>query len=219
MERTLEPMMEEQMSATVKTAMSGHTGATAETARGKSCFSKSPIPIGATTTCSVELTMAAVSTRTSEPASMDVSAGVASVARKVEHVVSTTDNATSALPMYVTRLEAVPPGEQATRRTPTASEGSRPANRATAIPSKGMTEYCSAKPEKTALGDAVRRLSKSSVSPILNIMKANPVENHSGRSHANALGWLRARTAPATINMGYEELTTSHTRTSSEGGP
>ena len=114
-------MMDAQISATQTTATSGLNGVATATARGAKRCSARPAAIGASTTCSVDRSIAGASTATSAPASWAVRAGVKTTAAAVEMVVSATLRATFARAMYVTTLDAVPPGQHETRMRPTAN--------------------------------------------------------------------------------------------------
>ena len=109
-----------QMTQTPSTESSGATGITRCTRCGNQRLSKIPNTTGTITTCKVCLNNIQVSTGTSVPANNCVSRGVSTIAASVEQTVITTDNATSALAMYETKLEAAPPGQHPTRINPTA---------------------------------------------------------------------------------------------------
>mmetsp|Transcript_1333 Transcript_1333/g.1953 ORF Transcript_1333/g.1953 Transcript_1333/m.1953 type:complete len:223 (-) Transcript_1333:673-1341(-) len=135
------PMMEAQMSATVMTATRGHAGRTLATWSGQYLLSTRPPRMGNSTTCRVLTNSPPAGTGTRVPASCLVSTGVKTQARKVLTVVSTTLSATFALPRYVTRLDAVPPGQHPTRMSPTAIGCATGNTRPMANPSSGITLY------------------------------------------------------------------------------
>ena len=93
-----DPMMLEQMSATVITATSGQIGRTFFTASGNHFLSARPPRMGSSTTWRVLANNPPAGTGTKVPANVFVITGVKAHARKVEAVVSTTESATLALP-------------------------------------------------------------------------------------------------------------------------
>jgi hypothetical protein len=104
---------------------------------------------GGRRTWRVDATRPSASTGTSDPASADVSAGVMNGAARVDAVVIITLSATSAFAISVTRFDAVPPGQHATRMTPTARGGESPKIRPMARPRRGMMVNWQMNPRKT----------------------------------------------------------------------
>jgi hypothetical protein len=97
----------------------------------------------------VDSTKSEAFTATYDPASQLVSSGVMTTAATVETAVMRTESATSAPAMSVTKLDAVPPGAQPTRISPAANSGPRPRARETAAAVRGITVYCTRKPNPT----------------------------------------------------------------------
>ena len=111
-----------------------------------------PIATGASTTCRVESSSPEASTGTSDPARSDVRSGVITGAAHVETVVMSTERATSACAIRVTRFEAVPPGHAETRMRPTASGTGSAKTFAIVQPSNGIRVNWQANPRKTCFG-------------------------------------------------------------------
>ena len=111
-----------------------------------------PMRMGSSTICTVLLNSAIASTGTYLPASHWVSTGVSTMAAKVLHMVINTDNATCARAMYTTTLEAVPPGQQDTRISPTANSLGNCSAVAMAQPMNGMMQNWAKTPRATGLG-------------------------------------------------------------------
>ena len=80
---------------------------------------------GTSTVWQIETNIDQNGTSMYDPASHRVSSGVRTGAMSVDSVVTDTDSATSPFARYVTTFEAVPPGAQPTRMTPTAISGGR----------------------------------------------------------------------------------------------
>eukprot|EP00977_Amphora_coffeiformis_P018994 scaffold6829_cov171-Amphora_coffeaeformis.AAC.24 len=85
---------------------------------GNFWFKNIPNNTGPNTTLAVAAHSAHPDTAVVPPTNNLTKAGVATTAKRVEHDVKTTDKATSAPAINVTRLDAVPPGEQPTKHNP-----------------------------------------------------------------------------------------------------
>lgn len=86
-------------------------------------LNKRPNATGARTTCRVDRIKSDDWILTYDPASLVVSHGVINTAATVEQAVITTERATSACAMSVTRFDAVPPGAHPTRIRPALNAG------------------------------------------------------------------------------------------------
>eukprot|EP00241_Pyramimonas_parkeae_P022026 CAMPEP_0114308752 /NCGR_PEP_ID=MMETSP0059-20121206/18241_1 /TAXON_ID=36894 /ORGANISM="Pyramimonas parkeae, Strain CCMP726" /LENGTH=232 /DNA_ID=CAMNT_0001432445 /DNA_START=823 /DNA_END=1522 /DNA_ORIENTATION=+ len=143
---------------------------------GTTSARKVPAITGSNTTFNTSAARPAACTGTYDPAKPETRIGVITVANSVEQLVSTTERVTLPLATCVTTLDAAPPGQHATRISPTATAGGRLASRATANPTKGMTVYCSATPATTAPGldMASEKSLRVSVKPMDIMMKNKP---------------------------------------------
>lgn len=74
------------------------------------------------------------------------------MAPKVEQVVMATDKATLALAKKAITLEAVPPGQHATKINPTAKKEGNSNSMPNAHPRNGMTVNCKSIPKITQVG-------------------------------------------------------------------
>jgi hypothetical protein len=86
--------------------------------RGRYSFNMTPSVIGANTTLAHATHNAIPLTGIAFPTIIFVNSGVTALANRVLHAVKMTLNATSAPAINVTKLEAVPPGEQPTNTSP-----------------------------------------------------------------------------------------------------
>ena len=146
-------------------------------ARGNTRFATKANPSGSKMMIAVSRVIARASTGTRAPISQAESAGVSTAAAIVETAVIVTESGTSALARKAITLDAVPPGQQATRISPAPiSAGS--ANAITiAYPNAGMTVYCKINPAATCPGFFRTRLKSAVVrlSPVKNIMSARAI--------------------------------------------
>src|SRR5699024_9925206 len=123
-------------------------------------------------------------------------AGVNNGANKVETVVIATDKATFPLAKNVMTFEAVPPGQQPTRMTPSAISGGNASNFANANAKSGIIENCKTTPAITLFGcfKICLKSSKVSVMHITNIIIPSKIER-AGAIQIKALGAINARNA------------------------
>mmetsp|Transcript_5925 Transcript_5925/g.16591 ORF Transcript_5925/g.16591 Transcript_5925/m.16591 type:complete len:231 (-) Transcript_5925:405-1097(-) len=159
---------------------------------------------GRRTTWQVDVRRPMTSTGTMVPTASCVSNGVVTAARRVDTVVMPTLRATSARARKETMLLAVPPGQQATRTSPTAKAFGSPAKCARPAPIDGMTVYWSKTPKPMVHGVWRRRL-KSSASrhvPIPIIVSARPQTTQSPLNQRNQAGFISPRIAPDTTHRG-----------------
>ena len=103
-----------------------------------------------------------------------VRSGVKITAIRVDTVVKLTERATLVFAIKQTTLEAVPPGQQATRTSPIIKSIGKWKTRASKYPKKGMTVYCSPTPIKIDFGILSTRAksSKLRVKPMQSIIIA-----------------------------------------------
>src|SRR5699024_593367 len=108
-------------------------------------------------------------------AKSNISAGVKIGAKIVDTAVTATDNAVFPLAKKVMTFDAVPPGQQPTKMTPTATSAGKSKPTARPKASKGIIVYCETTPIKTLFGcfPICLKSSKLSVSPIPNIIIPN----------------------------------------------
>jgi hypothetical protein len=116
---------------------------------------------GRRTTWAVDLKRAIPFIATVDPARSVERKGVITVARRVEAEVIVTERATSPPARSVTRLEAVPPGEQPTRERPRKRLGGREKSLAAQYAERGMRVNWQSAPVATTRG-LLRMLRKSS---------------------------------------------------------
>mmetsp|Transcript_68934 Transcript_68934/g.164433 ORF Transcript_68934/g.164433 Transcript_68934/m.164433 type:complete len:281 (+) Transcript_68934:356-1198(+) len=197
-------MTDPQMSATNITQSSGVTPETDLDRPGSLVLISSPSATGASTTWRVERRRPDASTGTSEPASSDVISGVMIGAAHVDTVVISTDSATSACAIKVTRLEAVPPGHAETRISPTASGTGSANSFAMLHPRSGINVNWHAKPRKTSRGFFSTRLKSlnSRVMPMKSMVEASAAVMYSPLSHLSISGWNIPTPAPARTQNG-----------------
>ena len=197
-------MMLAHTSAIVTTLTKGAIGSTRRTTPGSHRLTPIPATTGRTTTWSVERNSPIASTSTSLPARSFVSSGVRITAASVVQVVMITESATSARARYVTTFDAVPPGQQATRISPTAKGVSSPRAVATPKPANGMMRNWPKNPATTAPGrDATRRKSSiESVSPIPSMITARPTTIMSPRNQVNSPGCTSASPQATSTHAG-----------------
>ena len=98
------------------------------------------------------------------------------MAPKVEQVVMATDKATLALAKKAITLEAVPPGQQATRINPTAKKGGNWNKIPNPQPNNGITVNCKNIPKTTHEGVLATKAKsfQDKVSPIPNMIPPRP---------------------------------------------
>ena len=101
-------------------------------------------------------------------------------------------------------FDARPPGQLATRMTPTANPGSMLRIFVIDQPMSGITVYCAAKPNTTQPGMRPMPLKSSmlSVSPIPSIDAASDQKTHVLSNHSIVSGLKNARTARPTSQTG-----------------
>src|SRR5699024_7172634 len=126
----------------------------------------------------------------------EITAEVNKATNKVETVVIATDKATFPLAKNVMTLEAVPPGQQPTRMTPSAISGGNASNFANANAKSGIMENCKTTPAITLFGcfEICLKSSKVSVIPIPNIIIPSKIEI-AGAIQIKAFGAINARNA------------------------
>ena len=126
----------------------------------------------------------------------------------------TTERATSARAMEVTTFEAVPPGQQATRISPTASGGSRPSTVATDQPAAGMIRNCATNPVTMASGRVATRVKSptDSVIPMPSMITARAATIALPRNQAKKLGSANASPHAASTQSGNALATSSRYR-------
>lgn len=130
------------------------------------------------------------STSISLPERLLVNRGVITMAAMVDRAVMLTDSAKLDRDKNTITLEAVPPGQLATKISPTAKKGGKSKALAKSQPIKGMTVNCNNKPVKTHLGVWVtrRKSCHRNVKPIPSIMPPNPRVIHCPENHVKIEG-------------------------------
>ena len=130
-----------QMSNTAVAESAGRKFSTDLISLGVSRCRIKPAIKGPSTICEVDNSKAVAFTGTNAPASRRMSSGIMNTARRVEERVSTTENATSALPRRHMTLLATPPGQTPTSMAPAAREAGRLSRRESRVASVGIRVY------------------------------------------------------------------------------
>ncbi|OKN71614.1 hypothetical protein AM469_006488 [Pseudomonas aeruginosa] len=164
--------------------------------------------MGTSTTWRIDRNIAANDTGSQAEASSQTSAGVTSGASRVVTEVIATDRATSPRDSQVITLEAVPPGQQPTRITPTAISAGNCNRRQSSQARPGMMTNWASTPISTRMWCRAtsRKSSPLSVRPMPNITRpsSGAMATVSGRNQA---GRKKARMANSRTQNGKLALT------------